>query len=272
MADRRPRGLLGGLRELAVRAHQRIWRAFFARTGLDLRGVGWRLAGLGAHHAEPSAIASAQDAPGAPSRRLLELAPRLIPRCRRARLPLLRERQSPAEALTWPGEHYCLLEALVRELAPRRILEIGTHTGLSALAMLPALDPEAILTTVDLLPWRQIPGTLLRAEDFRDGRCRQILADLAEPAAAREHAELLRSADLIFCDGPKDGRFEPAFLANLLALGPAPGCLLVFDDIRVWNMLDCWRRIELPKLDFTSFGHWSGTGLVDAGPPGREGR
>lgn len=37
----------------------------------------------------------------------------------------------------------------------------------------------------------------------------------------------------------------------------------LFDDIRVWNMLAIWRGIRRPKLDLTSFGHWSGTGLVD---------
>jgi hypothetical protein len=37
----------------------------------------------------------------------------------------------------------------------------------------------------------------------------------------------------------------------------------MFDDIRLWNMLRTWRTINRPKLDLTSFGHWSGTGLVD---------
>lgn len=44
--------------------------------------------------------------------------------------------------------------------------------------------------------------------------------------------------------------------------------ILVFDDIRAWNMLAIWREIRMPKLDLTSFGHWSGTGLVDWTEPG----
>jgi hypothetical protein len=28
-------------------------------------------------------------------------------------------------------------------------------------------------------------------------------------------------------------------------------------------MIDLWRSIESPKLDITSFGHFSGSGLVD---------
>jgi hypothetical protein len=37
----------------------------------------------------------------------------------------------------------------------------------------------------------------------------------------------------------------------------------MFDDIRLMNLLSIWRGIQRPKMDITSFGHWSGTGLVD---------
>jgi len=39
--------------------------------------------------------------------------------------------------------------------------------------------------------------------------------------------------------------------------------LVVFDDIRQWNMLKIWRDITRPKIDLTSFGHWTGTGIID---------
>jgi hypothetical protein len=42
----------------------------------------------------------------------------------------------------------------------------------------------------------------------------------------------------------------------------APQALLVMDDIRFPNMAPLWHRIAAPKADFTSFGHWSGTGVV----------
>jgi hypothetical protein len=29
------------------------------------------------------------------------------------------------------------------------------------------------------------------------------------------------------------------------------------------NMIELWRNVQKPKLDLTSFGHWSGTGLID---------
>jgi hypothetical protein len=68
---------------------------------------------------------------------------------------------------------------------------------------------------------------------------------------------------LILIDGPKDGVFEPAFLSKLLPVLRA-GQVLVLDDIRKLQMLQTWRDISLPKLDVTSLGHWSGTGLAVA--------
>ena len=41
------------------------------------------------------------------------------------------------------------------------------------------------------------------------------------------------------------------------------GPIVMLDDIRLWRMLSFWQDIPRPKLDLTSFGHWSGTGLVD---------
>lgn len=92
--------------------------------------------------------------------------------------------------------------------------------------------------------------------------------------SARRHRAapraLFESADLIFVDGPKDGHTEARILANLDTLKLAPHVVIVFDDIRVMHMVDTWRRIARPKMDLSSFGHWSGTGLIDwNGEPGR---
>ncbi|WP_341884141.1 hypothetical protein [Synechococcus sp. UW140] len=57
---------------------------------------------------------------------------------------------------------------------------------------------------------------------------------------------------------------DPAFLSLLAAakLSQQPRWLLL-DDIHLLPMVECWRSISSPKLDLTSFGHWSGTGIVD---------
>jgi hypothetical protein len=116
--------------------------------------------------------------------------------------------------------------------------------------------------TYDVIPWAQFSNTLLSAKDF-DGSIEQRLGDLADDEFFDSQAAALRSAGLIFIDGPKDGVFEPAFVSKLLpVLGR--GQVLVFDDIRKLAMLQLWRDLPLPKLDVTSFGHWCGTGLAVA--------
>ena len=163
---------------------------------------------------------------------------------------------------TWPGEHYRLLAGLVAHLRPRTIVEIGTHTGISALSLLKYLPPAGTLVTFDLIPWDKVPGTCLEPGDFADGRLSQRIANLADPAMFHQQAPLLSKADLIFVDGPKDRRFEPALAAHLntLAFGNAPW--VIFDDIYDLNMLRFWRELSRPKIDISSFGHWTGTGLV----------
>jgi predicted O-methyltransferase YrrM len=218
-----------------------------------------------ARHAEYSVILSADDEPAQPSDRLLDLALCASQRARKADLSSVVSRMSkpPFYPDVWPGEHYKLLAGLVAEIDPGVVVEIGTATGLSALAMLTTLGEAACIHTFDILPWERFPDTCLTRADFATDRLNQIVSDVGDYREMERHAKVFRAADLIFVDGPKDGSFEARFLANLERLGGSKATLLVLDDIRVWNMLQIWRDIRKPKLDVTSFGHWSGTGLVE---------
>jgi predicted O-methyltransferase YrrM len=220
-----------------------------------------------ARQAERSMIYSADDEQR-PSARLLALARDAAEAAQRISLEHLDERlpDPPYWHRVWPGEHYRLLAGLVEAERPSVVIEIGTATGLSALALLHRLPAEARLVTFDLVPWREYPGAVLREDDFADGRLTQELDDLSAAAGADKHRELLEAADLIFVDAAKDGRQEQNFLDRFdrTAFRGAP--LVVFDDIRQWKMLGIWRHVRRPKLDVTSFGHWSGTGLVDFAP------
>lgn len=218
-----------------------------------------------ARHREYSAVFSADDERGAPSERLLSLA---LEASRLAREISLKEisarlKAPPYYPDIWPGEHYRLLAALVAVLKPRSVVEIGTATGISALALKKFLPAGGRVTTFDVRPWRDFPGTVLKDEDFADGRLVQVIADLSDGAVAAAHRELLGGAELVFVDAAKDGRMERRFLESFGSAGLAQGAVLVFDDIRLWNMLGIWRDISMPKLDLTSFGHWSGTGLAE---------
>ncbi|MBI4661949.1 MAG: methyltransferase [Verrucomicrobia bacterium] len=222
------------------------------------------VADLGIRQGIPTAAFSADDDPGRPDKALIELAlsaarsaaeSDLSDLCRRLAGP-------PYWPEIWPGEHYKLLAGLVRVLQPKLAIEIGTATGLSALAIRKFLPATSRLATFDIIPWTEFPGHVLTPADFHDGRLQQIVADLSDLSVARTHGAVLNNADFLFIDAAKDGRVEPALLGNLAAVGLKEGAVLVFDDIRMMTMLPLWRSIALPKLDLTSFGHWSGTGLT----------
>jgi predicted O-methyltransferase YrrM len=218
-----------------------------------------------ARHVELSAIVSADDDPSKPSDRLLDIALQAAGRARSISMSGVVDRmaQPPYYPNVWPGEHYKLLAGLVSVCQPRVVVEIGTSTGLSALAMREALPTGARLVTFDLLRWDKFPDTCLRDEDFANGTLTQVIGDVSDPSVMRQHVALFQSADIIFADGPKDGQFERVLLNQLAGIDLPKKPLLVLDDIRVWNMLAIWRGIRRPKLDITSFGHWSGTGFVD---------
>jgi len=161
----------------------------------------------------------------------------------------------------FPGEHYRLLKSIVKLLDPNIVIEIGTFTGMGSVAMHQGLN-RGTLHTFDILPWNSFDSHL-DASMFADGRIQQHLSDLSNPAEFSKYFDLLNKADLIFLDAPKDGVFEYRFIDLLKKLDPKPNKLMIIDDIRFVNMVNFWRDIQSPKLDITSFGHWSGTGLVD---------
>jgi hypothetical protein len=84
-----------------------------------------------------------------------------------------------------------------------------------------------------------------------------------------KYKDILKTADFIFLDASKDGVTEKRFLENFNLVPFRDRMLLLLDDIRLWNMLKIWRDISMPKLDITSFGHWSGTGIVEWKPGSR---
>jgi hypothetical protein len=124
-------------------------------------------------------------------------------------------------------------------------------------------DALARVITVDLVPWRTVSDTWFSQEDFDDDRICQVVADMASPGLFEAGGECLTLAELIFVDGPKDGCTEQRFLELLGAVPFSGNPIVVFDDIRVINMIDVWRGITRPKMDLTSYGHFTGTGLVD---------
>lgn len=164
----------------------------------------------------------------------------------------------------FPGDHYRLLAALIKLFQPQLMLDIGTFTGLSARVMGTYANKESDVITYDIIPYNEIDNTVLSPEICRQYGIQQKVEDLSDPYSFHDNTELLRSADFIMCDGPKDNKFEPIFLKRLSELSmPCKKRWLLLDDIRFLDMIGLWRAIQSPKIDLTSFGHFSGTGLVD---------
>ncbi len=161
----------------------------------------------------------------------------------------------------FPGEHYRLLKALSKILDPKVIVEIGTFTGMGSVAFLQG-QKQGSLYTYDIFPWNSF-ATHLSESDFAGDKLFQVIADLSKADEFQKNIDILNNAEIIFMDAPKDGVFEYQFTNLLSTLQPKKNKLLILDDIRFVNMIDLWLSIDSPKLDMSSFGHWSGTGLVD---------
>jgi predicted O-methyltransferase YrrM len=217
-------------------------------------------------------LLSADDEPGRPTRELIDLAINVVSAAKDVDLSDLSRRIKSGVPYPdiWPGEHYKLLAGIVKVLEPSLVIEIGTATGLSALAMLRFLPPGGRLMTFDLVSWRDYPDCVLTEDDFAGGALTQHLDDLSDAEVFDRYRETIEKADLVFIDAAKDGVQEQRFLELLEGCRFSESPLVIFDDIRLWNMLRIWREITRPKLDLTSFGHWSGTGLIRWHRPSRD--
>jgi predicted O-methyltransferase YrrM len=221
-------------------------------------------------HQEKSVICSLDDDPFSQVsahpeiKALIELVSQAIPLASGIDLSELSSRipDGPKYNNVWPGEHYKILAAIVSILKPKTIVEIGTGTGLSALSLLKFLPKDGKLITFDTQEWKQVKDTAFIDSDFNDQRLNFSTDNLTDPLMAGVYAGVLAKTDLFFIDAAKDVTTEVALLKNLESIPFEKPPLMIFDDIRLMNMISIWRSLPYPKLDITSFGHWSGTGLV----------
>ena len=125
-----------------------------------------------------------------------------------------------------------LLEMIVRMVQPRRVLEIGTFTGYSALAMAAGLEPDAVLHTTE--PDDELEE-LARSFFDRSPHGRKIRLHIG---SALDIAPTLgEEFDLVFVDGDK--REYPAYYRMLMGDGGSrklvhAGTVLIADNI-LWS-------------------------------------
>jgi hypothetical protein len=176
----------------------------------------------------------------------------------------------PPQFDTWPGENYRLLAAMVMVLEPKCVVEIGTRTGLATVALKQHLPPGSRLDSFSPHPWN-IPGTVLTPQDLNEGRLAHHVVDLADPATFARHSELLAGTDFLYVAPPPDPSPQhpdapapmPAVLAHLRDLEFRSRPIIFVDDTRLWHMLAAQRHLPWPKLDLTSFGHWTGATIFE---------
>lgn len=216
-------------------------------------------------HGEYSMIFSARDNPPLLTSSLFNLSLEAIKHAAQVEFKevSLRNEQSKMYCNIWPGEHYRLLAGFMLALKPKTTIEIGTSTGLSALCLKQYLPPGGKIVTFDIDEWQSYPKTLLKDEDFSDKKLIQYIDDLSVDSEFDRYRLLLQEAEFIFIDASHNGILEEKILSNLKKISFKNKVFILMDDIRVWTMLKTWRNISLPKLDLTSFGHWSGTGLIE---------
>jgi len=161
----------------------------------------------------------------------------------------------------FPGEHYRILNSLISTTGSKNIVEIGTATGLSSLAMRENNDILSI-TTYDIVHWFNYSEKSHFTESNMN-KIKQIIGDLSKIDFFEKNFDILDQSDFIFMDGPKDGKFEYDMFKFFQKLSKKKFKYLFIDDIKFIHMTNLWASIESPKIDLSPFGHWTGSGLVD---------
>lgn len=151
-------------------------------------------------------------------------------------------------------EHYRLLATLSTFVAPgKKIIDIGTCYGDSALALSYNGNYVDSFDVTDMVGGRSLPDTINRNQ-----------ANLFDSTVRESYREALLSSGLILIDiAPHAGTQELELVQWLQQNGYAG--LIVLDDIWWYKEMrdNLWYRIEPQfRTDATSFGHWSGSGIV----------
>ena len=250
--------------KMVIKAIARKLIPLYLRKIINNIGYIKKISSLNIRHSELSAITSPDDDNG--SIEGYKLIPKLnewINKAFETKLEIKENKQNSYLFNVFPGEHYRLLAGIVKVQEPKIIVEIGTYTGMSSRVILDHSSESTKIFTIDIIDWDKFDSHLSES-DFRSNRFEQLISDLSDKEEFEKYHTLLNEADIIFCDGPKDGLFEYEF-SRLLSKTELTNKerLLIFDDIKFLNMIKLWRSIESPKIDAPSFGHWSGTGIVD---------
>jgi hypothetical protein len=157
-----------------------------------------------------------------------------------------------------PGrEHYKLLSYLATTISNSTIIDIGTYTGASALAL-----------SVNLTNTVYSFDTICKTQLLNIPNAKFKIADLWDSATRETWSSIILGSPLIVLDvDPHSGNPEYEFY-QWLKQNNYRG-LLFCDDIHYFKDMrdNFWYKIpSSEKIDITAIGHWSGAGIISFVP------
>lgn len=150
--------------------------------------------------------------------------------------------------------YYLFLNKLVRRLRPKKVLELGTSIGRSALFMMTALPTTSSLVTVDI-------GSFLRTDLFgfaHDSRLKIIFGDDLNDLI---YEQVGSGFDLFFIDS-EHSLEQVALEWEKYKSRLVDGAIVIMDDIHLnLGMTQFWDSLPYEKIDTGDKLHFSGFGL-----------
>ncbi len=152
--------------------------------------------------------------------------------------------------------YYTFLNKLVRRLAPKKVLELGTSQGRSGLFMMTALPTESQRVTVDV-------GSFLRtdlAAFAYDERIKIVYGNDLDDAVA---AEIGTGFDMVFSDS--EHTYEHVVVEwEKYRHTFNDRAIVVMDDIHLNEGMErFWNSLKYEKIDTGADLHFSGFGILE---------
>lgn len=155
-------------------------------------------------------------------------------------------------------EPYRLLYYLTNLFNDSKIIDLGTSNGASALAL--SANKTNQIYSFDIIDrcetsFLQNENSFEKAPSFQN-------VDFIVTQDFTKYIDLFLNSPFIYLDIAHDGIWENILL-DLLTKNNYKG-IMVLDDIHAFPEMEIlWNKLTFNKVDITSYGHWSGTGLID---------